>query len=246
STLVDRGWVQRNDVDKSYAIGSYLAVLGRELAASRPTEQLAHDAAAKLAVEVGFTAVVVHLVNDAVVVTDVLPAPGTTSGIAVGNRVPFLPPFGPGFVAWAASTEQEEWLAYAGRNNPALEARLREVLPAIRDRGYSLERLDSASAVAFDVLGQLQDDVFSDAVREVLGRMLALLAQVDFLPSELRRGKHAVTSMAAPVFDETGAVVLNLALQPKGTFSGQELSRLGESLATVAAGVTQTIGGVSP
>uniref|UniRef100_UPI0035691A51 helix-turn-helix domain-containing protein n=1 Tax=Nocardioides sp. TaxID=35761 RepID=UPI0035691A51 len=47
STLVDRGWVQRNDVDKSYAIGSYLAVLGRELAASRPTEQLAHDAAAK-------------------------------------------------------------------------------------------------------------------------------------------------------------------------------------------------------
>lgn len=245
-TLVARGWVHRNEADKTYTVGPYLAVLGRELAAARPAEQLAHDAAAKAAVETGHTCVVVHLVDDAVVVTDVLPVPGQTSEIAIGQKVPFEPPFGPAFVAWSADQVRESWLAGADRINPALADRLRAVLPALARRGYSLERFDSATAAAFDVLGRLQDDVFGDAVREVLGRVLAGLTQVDFLPAELRSGRHSVTWVAAPVFDADGRVALNLALQPRGTHSGADLKRLGETVAAAADGVTAAIGGRRP
>lgn len=243
TTLTDRGWVHRDETDKTYAVGPYLAVLGRELAAARPVEQLAHDAARKVAVEHGMTTVVVHRIDDALVVTDVAPPPGGVSPIAVGSKVPYLPPFGPGFAAWAGPEEQAAWLDHAERINPALADRLRRVLPAIRDRGYSLERLDAPSAAAFDVLARLQDDVFGDAVREVIGKVLTDLTQVDYLPAELRRGTHPVSSLAAPVFDAEGAVVLNLALQPFGELPAAALSSLGGALADAAAGVTAAIGG---
>jgi DNA-binding IclR family transcriptional regulator len=246
TTLADRGWVHRDDADKSYAVGPYLAVLGRALAATRPLEQLAHDAAAKLAVEHGHTTVVVHLVNDAVVVTDVVPPPGVHSAIAVGNKVPYLPPFGPGFVAWAPADEQQTWLEHARRINPGLGERLEAVLPAVRRRGYSLERADDAARAAYEVLGRLQDDVFGAAVREILGRVLLDLTRVDYLGSELRPGRHRVASIAAPVFDERGRVVLNLAVQPRGEFSGAELRALGESVARAADGVTTATGGRRP
>lgn len=250
STLVDRGWVHR-DEDKNYSIGPALTVLGRELAAARPTEQLAHDAAAKLAAEVGWTCVVVQRSTgvpadtDAVVVTDVLAAPGRSSSVAVGNKVPFVAPFGPAFAAWAEREEQEEWLASADRINPALGERLRRVLPAVRARGYSLERSDPASSAAFAVLGQLQDDVFGDAVREVLGRVLADLTQVDFVGAELR-GRHEVTSIAAPVFDSAGRVTLNLSLHPHGALAAAELRALGEAVAAAAVSVTHAAGGQRP
>lgn len=249
-TLVERGWVQR-DGEKNYTIGPALTVLGRELAAARPTEQLAHDAAAKLAAEVGWTCVVVHRSTgdpadaDAVVVTDVLAAPGRSSSVIAGNKVPFVAPFGPAFAAWAEAEEQEAWLASAARINPALGDRLRRVLPAVRARGYSLERSDAASSAAFAVLGQLQDDVFGDAVREVLGRVLADLTQVDFVGAELR-GRHAVTSIAAPVFDRTGRVALNLSLHPHGVLPAAELRALGEAVATAADAVTHAAGGQRP
>lgn len=246
TTLSDRGWVHRDEADKSYAVGPYLAVLGRELAAARPLEQLAHDAAAKLAAEHGHTTLVVHLVNEAVVVTDVVPPPGVRSGIAVGNKVPFLPPFGPGFVAWAQEVEQRAWLDHARRINPALGDRLEAVLPVVRRRGYSLERADDAARAAYEVLGRLQDDVFGAAVREILGRVLLDLTRVDHLGSELRSGRHRVASIAAPVFDERGRVALNVALQPRGEFSGGELRALGESVVRAADGVTAATGGVAP
>lgn len=245
STLVDRGWVQRDESDKSYAVGPYLELLGRQLAASRPLEQLAHDAAEKLAAENGWTAVVVQLVDGTVEVTDVLAAPGRSSAIVAGSRVPNLAPFGPAFAAWAEPVERERWLETADRVNPALGDRLRAVLPAIRRRGYSLERSDAPSAAAFAVLGQLQDDVFGDAVRDVLGRMLADLTQVDFLAAELR-GQHEVTSIAAPVFDASGRVVLNLSLHPHGSHTASDLRVLGASVAGAADAVTQASGGQRP
>ena len=244
-TLVARGWVDRDEEAKTYGVGPGLLLLARDLTAARPLEQIAHDAAAKLAAEHGWTAVVVRAVDGAVVVTDVLAAPGRSSAIRAGSRVPNVAPFGPCFAAWAEETEQRRWIGTGAKVNPALGARLGEVLPAIRRRGFSLERSDAPSSAAFAVLGQLQDDVFGDAVREVLGRVLAELTQVDFLPGELR-GRHEVTSIAAPVFDADGRVVLNLSLHPHGTVSAADLRTLGASVAAAADAVTDDSGGVRP
>lgn len=240
-TLVERGWVRR-DEDKTYAVGPALALLGRDLVAARPADVLAREAAAKLAADTGHTAVVVERVGDAVVVTEVVAAPGLSTPIAVGSRVPYAPPFGPAFVAWAPEAEQRAWVARAEEVNPALAGRLREVLPVVARRGYSLERFDSSSAAVLQALALLQDDVLGEAVREVLGRVLATLTRVDFLPGELR-GSHAVSAIASPVLDASGRVVLNLALQPRGHFSAPVLRSLGESVAAAADAVTAALGG---
>lgn len=245
ATLVDRGWVARDEETKTYGIGPALRLLARDLTAARPPEQAAHDAAAKLAAEHGWTAVVVRAVEEAVVVSDVLVAPGRSSAIKPGSRVPNVAPFGPAFAAWADDAEQQRWIATGDAVNAALGERLRRVLPAIRRRGYSLERSDAPSTAAFALLGQLQQDVFGDAVREVLGRVLAELTQVDFLPAELR-GRHEVTSIAAPVFDATGHVVLNLSLHPHGAISAADLRALGGSVAAAADAVTRDTGGTRP
>jgi DNA-binding IclR family transcriptional regulator len=237
-TLVQRGWVQRSEVDKTYTVGPYLAVVAQALAGARPVERLAHDAIAKLAAEHDVTALVVHLVDDALVVTDVAPAPsGGVPGARVGHRVPYLPPFGPAFAAWAPPADQKAWLAHADRTNADLAARLRTVLPEVRRRGYSLERLDPVSGGAFEVLARLQDDVFGDAVREVVGRVLAQMTLVDFLPGELS-GDLTVSSITAPVLDAEGRVVLDLAVQPAGPRSAAALTALGEAVADAAARVT--------
>jgi len=242
ATLVERGWVDRDEQDKSYAVGPALALLGRDLVAARPADRLARDAAAKLAADTGHTAVVVERVGDAVVVTEVVAAPGLSTPIAIGSRVPYAPPFGPAFAAWSPPAEQAVWLARAEEVNPALADRLRAVLPAVARRGYSLERFDSSSAAVLQALALLQDDVLGDAVREVLGRVLATLTRLDFLPGELR-GSHAVSSIASPVLDASGRVVLNLALQPRGHFSAPVLRSLGESVAAAADTVTTALGG---
>lgn len=244
-TLVERGWVHR-DADRSYAVGPALALLGRDLVAARPADRLAREAAAKLAADTGHAAVVVERVagrgGESVVVTEVVAAPGLSTPIAVGSRVPYAPPFGPAFVAWAPEAEQEAWVARAEAVNPALAERLRAVLPVVARRGYSLERFDDSSAAVLQALALLQDDVLGEAVREVLGRVLATLTRVDFLPGELR-GSHAVSSIASPVLDASGRVVLNLALQPRGHFAAPVLRSLGESVAAAADAVTSALGG---
>lgn len=242
STLTERDWLRRDPSDKAYVVGPALSLLGRHLAAARPADVLAGDAAAKVAAETGYTAVVVEVVADAVVVVDVAAAPGRTTPITVGSKVPYVPPFGPGFAAWAPDEERERWLGRAEAVNPALGDRLRRVLPVIAERGYSLERFDSASASVFEALALLQDDVLGDAVREVLGRVLATLTQVDFLPEELH-GEHVVTSIAAPIRDGDGRVVLNVVLQPRGTHSADDLRAMGETVRHAADAVSRSIGG---
>lgn len=243
ATLVERGWVRRDQQDRTYAVGPALALLGRDLVAARPADQLARDAAAKLAAETGHTAVVVERIGDAVVVTEVVAAPGLTTPISVGSRVPFAPPFGPAFVAWAPRETQEAWVARAQEVNPELADRLRAVLPVIARRGYSLERFDPSSAAVLQALALLQDDVLGEAVREVLGRVLSTLTELDFLPGELR-GPHAVSSISSPVIDSSGSVVLNVALQPRGHFPAAVLRSLGAAVAAAADGVTAAIGGI--
>lgn len=237
-TLAERGWVRRHESDRSYTIGPYLIGLGRRAGGAHTLERAAHDQIAKLAVELGHRVMVVHRLADTLVVTDVSAPPGRRPGVEIGSRIPYLPPFGPGFAAWAGPAEAAAWLGHAERINPALADRLTRVLPEIRRRGYSLERLDATSAAAFEVLGRLQDDVFGDAVREVIGRVLADLTLVDFLPGELGEdGEHPVTSIAVPVHDADGAVALNLAVQPRSALPRAELDRLGRALGAAAAAV---------
>jgi DNA-binding IclR family transcriptional regulator len=245
-TLVQRGWVQRSEVDKTYSVGSYFAAVGQALAGARPVEHLAHEAISKLAAEHDATAVVVHVVDGALVVTDVAPAPSAGPGrgwagvrepVRVGSRAPYVPPFGLGFAAWAPPEEQEAWLAHAAGNTRLVD-RLRAVLPQVRRRGYTLDRLDPVFAGAFEVLARLQQDVLGEAVREVVGRVLDEVTLIDHLPEEVESGEVSVSSITAPVLDATGRVVLDLAVQPAGPRAAAELTALGEAVADAAARVS--------
>jgi flavin reductase (DIM6/NTAB) family NADH-FMN oxidoreductase RutF/DNA-binding IclR family transcriptional regulator len=121
----------------------------------------------------------------------------------VGQHVPFTPPLGALFVAWASLEEQEAWLAEG--TDPAQRDALRRGLERIRHRGFSL-RADGPFHADLDrALARLQSQP------ELQPRVRQLLRQVtsDFEPESLEL-VQAVRQVAAPVLAPSGRVVMTL------------------------------------
>jgi flavin reductase (DIM6/NTAB) family NADH-FMN oxidoreductase RutF/DNA-binding IclR family transcriptional regulator len=121
----------------------------------------------------------------------------------VGQHVPFTPPLGALFVAWATPGEQEAWLAEG--TDEAQRAALRKGLGRIRQRGFSL-RADGPFHADLDrALARLPSQL------ELQPKVRQLLRQVtlDFEPEALEQVR-AVRQLAAPVFAPSGRVVMTL------------------------------------
>ena len=59
----------------------------------------------------------------------------------VGQRIPFLPPLGTAFVAWAGPLARQAWLDRAGKDrSPGTVEALRATLAAVRTAGYAVGR----------------------------------------------------------------------------------------------------------
>ncbi|HEX4244431.1 MAG TPA: hypothetical protein VHY77_02600, partial [Acidimicrobiales bacterium] len=145
----------------------------------------------------------------------------------------------------------DEWLSAAPDGwAPDRRQRYLDALAAVRSRGYSV------SAIASDDLNQVRDilgsidalsaegdlsstlDGFIEQVRNSEGYMVTRL-----VPSAL----YELSSIAAPVFDRSGQVVLAITLKgfvdPAGA---AEIEKLGERLVSATDSVTVAIGGHKP
>jgi DNA-binding IclR family transcriptional regulator len=123
----------------------------------------------------------------------------------VGQRLPFAPPLGGLFVAWAPAQQKELWLTRA--TDERQRERLRLVLDRIRSRGFSLSLDGSAHAELELALTRLESEPGLEP------RVQRLLRQVtgDYEPEDLDR-VQSVRQLAAPVFGPTGEVVMYLML----------------------------------
>jgi flavin reductase (DIM6/NTAB) family NADH-FMN oxidoreductase RutF/DNA-binding IclR family transcriptional regulator len=123
----------------------------------------------------------------------------------VGQRLPFTPPLGGLFVAWAPPEEQEAWLAQASDDRQ--RAALERGLECIRSRGFSLS-LDDSSHTEFELaLTRLE----SEPTLEPTVRQLLQQVTQHYEPEPLD-GIEAVRQLAAPVFGPSGEVVMYLML----------------------------------
>jgi flavin reductase (DIM6/NTAB) family NADH-FMN oxidoreductase RutF/DNA-binding IclR family transcriptional regulator len=123
----------------------------------------------------------------------------------VGQRLPYTPPLGALFVAWAPPTEREAWLAQAVDDDH--RAALERNLDRIRARGFSLSIDGPAQADLELGLTRLESEpVLDPTVRRLLQQVTG-----DAEPDDLDEVR-AVRQLAAPVFGPTGEVVMYLML----------------------------------
>lgn len=170
----------------------------------------------RVAAEVGTECLAIAPVDDQLVV---LASAGTPSRGAestrVGQRMPFVPPIGATFVAWADDDAVHAWLARAGRPLTEDERdRHAELLARVRARGWSLSLGGDERAAHDELLDAI--DSYSEGERGGRARVQRLGAELThrFEPAgELDRdAEYDVRLASVPVFGPDGTVVLSLTL----------------------------------
>jgi DNA-binding IclR family transcriptional regulator len=239
ATLCDRGWVSRDPVDKTYALGPALAVVATRVETARPTAHAARTAALDLANDFGYATSVVERVGDSLVITSFEDA-GQRSIGAPGERIRYAPPFGVAFAAWDTAEEQLAWIERSAAINPVLTRRLEEVLARTRQRGFDVDCTTPALAQAARVMGTLPSDGLPDHVREITEQLLMEFTTIGFLPDDdTARHEQPVATIAAPVFDHRDRVPMIVAVHPLQALSRRRIDTVGRRVAQVAAAISE-------
>jgi len=247
--LVEAGWVVRDPLNRQYVLGPGFLALAASVHSGEPPTGFVRTVLSELAADCGYPASVVGIADDALVIRELVYPPGREAPVLAqaGQQIPFVPPFGPGFVAWSSTAEQAAWAARSLSGDGAVTPRIQAVLAAIRERGYTIERLTDPSARLIRVLSDLEDELLSDPVRPLLRDLLAELTSIDYLPVELSRdGDYPVGVLAAPVFDGNGKVLMELVVHPFSRLTGAEIEQTGARIVRAGDEVTRALGGARP
>jgi hypothetical protein len=139
-------------------------------------------------------------------------------------------------VAWSSATEIEDWLNHSPLGVSATERALyRRVFEGIRDRGYGVERLDSARTRLHDALIEYQSETMSRALLEHIRDFLPLFTLREFLPEELvEQDPLSVAVVHAPVRDVDGNCLFNISVQILRTLTHAELETIGRVISDAA------------
>lgn len=171
----------------------------------------------RLATELGTECLAVTPVDDQLVV---LASAGVPAGRAeftrVGQRIPFVPPIGAPFLAWADDAAVQAWLARAGRPlDDAERDQLAQLLTRVRRRGWSLSLGGADAERAHDQL-QHAIDRFSEGDRGSRGQVQRLATELAHRfdpPHDLDpAASYQVRLVTVPVFGPDGSVPLALTL----------------------------------
>jgi flavin reductase (DIM6/NTAB) family NADH-FMN oxidoreductase RutF/DNA-binding IclR family transcriptional regulator len=167
----------------------------------------------------------------------------------IGQRMPFVPPLCALFVAWAGPAAVKDWLAYLDPHMPEEDAlRYMEMVATVRRRGWSIA-LTGRSHIAFELaLAQLSVRAPTESQRQAVREAAVNLGHGSHEPPELLpRTPYRVRNISAPVFDESGDVVLML------TFIGlpkvlelSDIERHRDRLLAATDHVTRALGGRRP
>jgi flavin reductase (DIM6/NTAB) family NADH-FMN oxidoreductase RutF/DNA-binding IclR family transcriptional regulator len=170
---------------------------------------------------------------------------------AVGQRIPFEPPVGTAFVAWASESARKVWFDRLDKNAPpeTVEA-LHRTLAEVRAAGYSVGRGHRWHEQAAQVMSRPDPTVDQDEASAQLHQLIGMLPP-DY-ESPAADGVDART-VSTPVFGPGGIVVMVLSAVLTGSpvLGGDEspLSDLAFTVARLraaAAAVTEALHGAAP
>ena len=226
-TLCDRGWLLRDPVDKTFALGPALAVVAARTDAARPLAHAARVAVQDLSRKLGFAASVVERVDDELVITAFESGPRQAG--APGDRIRYAPPFGVAFAAWDTADGQRAWI---GRAPAPIAERLREVLAQTRERGYDVDWTTPDLTRALQLVDTLSSDGLPDHVRGITDQLLAEFTTMGRDPSG--EGTGSVATIAAPVFGEHRNVPLILSVHPLRPMTVRQVDTVGRQVRRAA------------
>lgn len=233
-TLCDRGWLIRDPVDKTFAVGPGLAVVAARTEAARPLARAARVAAQELSHHLGYAASVVERVDDELVITAFEGAGPQPAGTP-GDRIRYAPPFGVAFAAWDSPAEQRAWIDRAPTTSGALTERLVKVLGQTRERGFDVDWTTPDLTRAAQMVGSLPSDGLPDHVRGITDQLLAEFTTIGLAPAGDAAGKsQPVATIAAPVFDANGRVALILSVHPLRPMTARQVDTAGQRVRRAA------------
>ncbi|MBY8857194.1 helix-turn-helix domain-containing protein [Nocardia sp. CA2R105] len=238
TTLGDRGWAERDPVDKSFSLGPAAAVVAARLDAARPLTRSARAAAAAVHRDVGYPTSVVERIDDALVMTAIEGGdPRHPAGIP-GDRIPYAPPFGVAFAAWDAPDEQRAWIHRAASTDPEVERRLRRILTRTRERGFDIDWTTPALAQHAQLAGTMRGAGLPPHIRRTLEQLLAEFSTVGYLSEDdPARETRPVVTIAAPVLDDRRRVRLIVGVHPLCALSAAQIDAIGQRLTKATAAV---------
>jgi flavin reductase (DIM6/NTAB) family NADH-FMN oxidoreductase RutF/DNA-binding IclR family transcriptional regulator len=149
------------------------------------------------------------LVGDSTVQMAVAGTPASgLSATRVGERLPFVPPVGAVFAAWASERNRDAWLNRVPGMSPEQREHYRNALAEVRRRGFAYGKYTPARRELDLARAALHVDAPTDAERAKVRAAVDRLAET-YDPDELA-GLRGVEYIAAPVFDSSGRVGLQL------------------------------------
>lgn len=230
-TLCDRGWLIRDPVDKTFALGPGLAVVAARTEAARPLAHAARIAAQELSEHFGHAASVVERVADELVITAFEGAGPRPAGTP-GDRIRYAPPFGVAFAAWDSPVGQRAWIE---RAPAAIARRLEQVLAQTREQGFDVDWTTPDLTRAAQMVGSLPSDGLPDHVRGITDQLLAEFTTIGLAPAGDVAGKaQPVATIAAPVFDAHGRVALILSVHPLRPMTARQVDTAGQRVRRAA------------
>ncbi|MFV8048469.1 IclR family transcriptional regulator [Mycobacterium sp. 48b] len=232
-TLCDRGWLIRDPVDKTFALGPGLAVVAARTEAARPLAHAARIAAQELSQQLEYAASVVERVSDELVITAFEGAGPRPAGTP-GDRIRYAPPFGVAFAAWDSPAEQLAWIDRAPTTGKALTARLSDVLAQTRERGFDVDWTTPDLTRAAQMVGSLPSDGLPEHVRGITDQLLAEFTTIGLAPAGGAGKSQPVATIAAPVFDAHGRVALILSVHPLRSMTARQVETAGHRVRRAA------------
>jgi flavin reductase (DIM6/NTAB) family NADH-FMN oxidoreductase RutF/DNA-binding IclR family transcriptional regulator len=169
----------------------------------------------------------------------------STLPTAVGQRIPFEPPMGTAFVAWATDSAQRAWFDRLPRDAaPDVRAGLDKTLAEVRDAGYSVGRGHRWHSQAAKVLTVDNPELHRDETSQEMHRLIVALPP-DYESPVV--DTDDIRTVSTPVFGPGGVVVLVLSVVLAGRRSfAADLKFTVERLRSAAAAVTEALDGAPP
>ncbi|UGQ13367.1 helix-turn-helix domain-containing protein [Yinghuangia sp. ASG 101] len=248
AVLCDCGFVVRDPVHRTYVLGPALAATGHAAHQQHPAIDAATEQADRLAdeldAEVGVTAIAGR---DVIFLARRGPEPLAPSIGYPGDRSPLLAPIGAVFMAWADHDTTTAWIQRAALTDE-LAAYYRAVLADIRSRGFSVPLPPIASPAMINAMARVRSEpTDEDAVQrlaEVLQRTEEMLVPLGNLDES---DEIVFKTVAAPVFDPIGRVLLSLSVTgPEEPVRVADVLELGRRVAQSASIATRRARGRVP
>lgn len=237
ATLTRHRWAIRDDQTSEYSLGPAVAALARA-AGDRPWRGELQD----LHTATGMPVILARREGDHLTVIDHVGDSAGGPNMRAEFRMPLIAPFGRDYVAWSDASDQQAWLAPITPSADALRERLLAVLAEIRRRGVVIERLTPECVRVYTALQALDSADATDPITTRLAHAFADLTLVDYLPGELgRRRTHPIATVAAPIRDRSGAVVMSVGVAPFSELSGSTLTTLSDQLCAAAARIQEAM-----